>query len=275
MVSESITYAGLAGLPPEVGLYTAFFSSWTYWIFLTLKDSSIGTITVAEVVTGNVIAAQAHDILLKRQFFRLQKVWMTRAFPFSCWKRDYPDCEQFTGAFECWWRATFHDGELWVIVHLIQTVTGDVQLIADVDSADPKGKSVDESAQGKGDTVLDPLLATPGPQDAAPVDYADIFFGGTTSSTDIGRPLSPKHPKDKKKMKEWYDGYDGRNDLGKREFKRLWRASISQLHCCHYSTWQNVEKYTSKRARNIGRPSIRQRAPWNFSRRVTSGGICW
>lgn len=40
MIPQSIAYAGLAGVSPEYGLYTAFMGSFTYIFFGTIKEVS-------------------------------------------------------------------------------------------------------------------------------------------------------------------------------------------------------------------------------------------
>lgn len=40
MMPQSLAYAGLAGIPPEFGLYTAFIGSFTYVFFGTVKEVS-------------------------------------------------------------------------------------------------------------------------------------------------------------------------------------------------------------------------------------------
>lgn len=41
MMPQSIAYAGLAGISPEYGLYTAFIGSFTYVFFGTIKEVRI------------------------------------------------------------------------------------------------------------------------------------------------------------------------------------------------------------------------------------------
>lgn len=40
MIPQSVAYAGLAGVSPEYGLYTAFIGSFTYIFFGTIKEVS-------------------------------------------------------------------------------------------------------------------------------------------------------------------------------------------------------------------------------------------
>lgn len=40
MIPQSLAYAGLAGVSPEYGLYTAFIGSFTYIFFGTIKEVS-------------------------------------------------------------------------------------------------------------------------------------------------------------------------------------------------------------------------------------------
>ncbi|KAG5882266.1 hypothetical protein JTB14_014963 [Gonioctena quinquepunctata] len=51
MMPQSIAYAGLAGLAPQYGLYTAFIGSFTYVFFGTVKEVSIGPTSLMSILT--------------------------------------------------------------------------------------------------------------------------------------------------------------------------------------------------------------------------------
>lgn len=57
LVPQSLSYAKLATLPIEYGLYSAFIGVLTYPFFATSKDVSIGPVAVMSLQTANVIAA--------------------------------------------------------------------------------------------------------------------------------------------------------------------------------------------------------------------------
>ncbi|XP_023723643.1 sodium-independent sulfate anion transporter isoform X4 [Cryptotermes secundus] len=51
MMPQSIAYASLAGLSPQFGLYSAFFGSYLYVVFGTIKEVSIGPTAVMSLLT--------------------------------------------------------------------------------------------------------------------------------------------------------------------------------------------------------------------------------
>lgn len=51
MIPQSIAYAGIANLPAQYGLYTAFIGSFTYIIFGTIKQVSIGPTSLMSMIT--------------------------------------------------------------------------------------------------------------------------------------------------------------------------------------------------------------------------------
>lgn len=56
LVPQSMSYASLAGLPPEYGLYSSFVGVFIYSFFATSKDVSIGPVAVMSMQVGKVIA---------------------------------------------------------------------------------------------------------------------------------------------------------------------------------------------------------------------------
>ncbi|KAI9784177.1 MAG: Sulfate permease 2 [Geoglossum umbratile] len=56
VVPQSMAYAGLAGLPPEFGLYSSFMGVLLYWFFATSKDITIGPVAVMSTLVGNIIS---------------------------------------------------------------------------------------------------------------------------------------------------------------------------------------------------------------------------
>jgi sodium-independent sulfate anion transporter 11 len=57
LVPQSLSYARLAQLPPEYGLYSSFIGVLTYAFFATSKDVSIGPVAVMSLATGNIVTA--------------------------------------------------------------------------------------------------------------------------------------------------------------------------------------------------------------------------
>lgn len=57
LVPQSLSYAKLAQLPPEYGLYSSFIGVLTYALFATSKDVSIGPVAVMSLATGNIVIA--------------------------------------------------------------------------------------------------------------------------------------------------------------------------------------------------------------------------
>ncbi|KAL1413598.1 Sulfate permease 2 [Vanrija albida] len=62
LVPQSLSYAKLAQLPPEYGLYSSFIGVLTYALFATAKDVSIGPVAVMSLETGIIVnhVQQAH-----------------------------------------------------------------------------------------------------------------------------------------------------------------------------------------------------------------------
>ncbi|WWC89475.1 uncharacterized protein L201_004399 [Kwoniella dendrophila CBS 6074] len=57
LVPQSLSYAKIALLQPEYGLYSSFIGVLTYAFFATSKDVSIGPVAVMSLETGNIIAS--------------------------------------------------------------------------------------------------------------------------------------------------------------------------------------------------------------------------
>ncbi|KAL7421766.1 Sulfate permease 2 [Cryptotrichosporon argae] len=57
LVPQSLSYAKLADLPTQYGLYSSFIGVLTYALFATSKDVSIGPVAVLSTVTGNVLTS--------------------------------------------------------------------------------------------------------------------------------------------------------------------------------------------------------------------------
>ncbi|EED16845.1 sulfate transporter, putative [Talaromyces stipitatus ATCC 10500] len=55
VVPQGMSYAQLADLPVEYGLYSSFMGVLIYWFFATSKDITIGPVAVMSTLTGNVI----------------------------------------------------------------------------------------------------------------------------------------------------------------------------------------------------------------------------
>lgn len=57
LVPQSLSYAKLANLSPEYGLYSSFIGVLTYAFFATSKDVSIGPVAVMSLETGNIVTS--------------------------------------------------------------------------------------------------------------------------------------------------------------------------------------------------------------------------
>jgi sodium-independent sulfate anion transporter 11 len=62
LVPQSLSYAKIALLPPEYGLYSSFIGVLTYAFFATSKDVSIGPVAVMSLETGNIITAVQNKV---------------------------------------------------------------------------------------------------------------------------------------------------------------------------------------------------------------------
>lgn len=51
MIPQAIAYAGVAGLPPQYGLYSSFMACFVYTVFGSVKDSAIGPTAIAAILT--------------------------------------------------------------------------------------------------------------------------------------------------------------------------------------------------------------------------------
>ncbi|EHL03631.1 hypothetical protein GLAREA_00777 [Glarea lozoyensis ATCC 20868] len=62
VVPQGMAYAGLAGLPPQYGLYSSFMGVLIYWFFATSKDITIGPVAVMSSLVGEIVteAAKTH-----------------------------------------------------------------------------------------------------------------------------------------------------------------------------------------------------------------------
>jgi len=55
VVPQGMAYAGLAGLPPQYGLYSSFMGVLIYWFFATSKDITIGPVAVMSTLVGEIV----------------------------------------------------------------------------------------------------------------------------------------------------------------------------------------------------------------------------
>jgi solute carrier family 26 (sodium-independent sulfate anion transporter), member 11 len=51
VIPQAIAYAGVAGLPPQYGLYSSFMACFVYTAFGSVKDSAIGPTAIAAILT--------------------------------------------------------------------------------------------------------------------------------------------------------------------------------------------------------------------------------
>ncbi|XP_044253545.1 sodium-independent sulfate anion transporter-like [Tribolium madens] len=64
MMPQSIAYANLAGLPAQYGLYTAFIGSFTYVLFGTIKQVSIGPTSLMALLTFSYTESLSVDYVI-------------------------------------------------------------------------------------------------------------------------------------------------------------------------------------------------------------------
>ncbi|KAJ3274156.1 Sulfate permease 2 [Terramyces sp. JEL0728] len=62
VIPQSLSYAKLAGLPVQYGLYTSFVGVITYFLFATSKDVTIGPTAVLSQLSGQLLAANAKGL---------------------------------------------------------------------------------------------------------------------------------------------------------------------------------------------------------------------
>ncbi|KAJ8928344.1 hypothetical protein NQ314_019074 [Rhamnusium bicolor] len=68
MMPQSIAYAGLAGVSPEYGLYTAFIGSYTYVFFGTIKEVSIGPTSLMSLLTFSFVIGHPIECVILLTF---------------------------------------------------------------------------------------------------------------------------------------------------------------------------------------------------------------
>ncbi|CAG9859726.1 unnamed protein product [Phyllotreta striolata] len=68
MMPQSIAYAGLAGLKPQYGLYTAFIGSYTYIFVGTIKEVSIGPTSLMSLLTHSYTAGKPTEYIILLTF---------------------------------------------------------------------------------------------------------------------------------------------------------------------------------------------------------------
>ncbi|KAJ8953922.1 hypothetical protein NQ318_019162 [Aromia moschata] len=68
MMPQSIAYAGLAGISPEYGLYTAFIGSFTYVFFGTIKEVSIGPTSLMSLLTFSFVVGRPVECVILLTF---------------------------------------------------------------------------------------------------------------------------------------------------------------------------------------------------------------
>ncbi|XP_076258857.1 sodium-independent sulfate anion transporter-like isoform X2 [Rhynchophorus ferrugineus] len=68
MIPQSVAYAGLAGLTPQYGLYTAFIGSFTYIFFGTVKEVSIGPTSLMALLTFSYVVGKPVEFVILLTF---------------------------------------------------------------------------------------------------------------------------------------------------------------------------------------------------------------
>lgn len=68
LIPQAIAYASLAGLPAQYGLYTAFIGSFTYVIFGTIKEVSIGPTSLMALLTLSYVEGLPIDFVILLTF---------------------------------------------------------------------------------------------------------------------------------------------------------------------------------------------------------------
>jgi len=63
VVPQGMSYAKLADLPPEFGLYSSFVGVLIYWFFATSKDITIGPVAVMSTLVGNIVSKYSTDLM--------------------------------------------------------------------------------------------------------------------------------------------------------------------------------------------------------------------
>ncbi|KAI0880335.1 sulfate permease II [Annulohypoxylon maeteangense] len=80
MIPQGLSYATLANLSPEYGLYTTLTGAFLYWIFGTSKDVAIGSTAVVSLLVGK----SSTNVIEKHPEFAKEQVAKTHAFLAGC-----------------------------------------------------------------------------------------------------------------------------------------------------------------------------------------------
>ncbi|KAI1142630.1 sulfate permease II [Hypoxylon sp. FL0543] len=80
VIPQGLSYALLANLGPEYGLYTTFTGASLYWIFGTSKEVSVGATAVVSLLVGKTTT----DVLDRHPSFTHEEVAATHAFLAGC-----------------------------------------------------------------------------------------------------------------------------------------------------------------------------------------------
>ncbi|XP_066151803.1 sodium-independent sulfate anion transporter-like isoform X2 [Euwallacea fornicatus] len=68
MIPQSVAYAGLAGLKPQYGLYTAFIGSFTYVFLGTIKEVSIGPTSLMSLLISSYVVGRPIEYVILLTF---------------------------------------------------------------------------------------------------------------------------------------------------------------------------------------------------------------
>lgn len=64
LIPQSIAYAGIASLPAQYGLYTAFVGAFTYVVFGTIKQVSIGPTSLLSMLSFTYLKGYSVDFVI-------------------------------------------------------------------------------------------------------------------------------------------------------------------------------------------------------------------
>lgn len=84
LIPQSLAYALLAGLPPQVGLYASILPLLAYAVFGTSMTLAVGPVAVASLMTANALAPLATPGSAEYTFFALQLAMFTGVIYLLC-----------------------------------------------------------------------------------------------------------------------------------------------------------------------------------------------